>query len=109
MARALGIRRTTSLKADAIIDALFGIGLNRDVTGRAAELIERMNASRRPIVAVDIPSGLDGDSGRPRRIAVRARVTVTMGWPKIGFRAREAKQYVGRLVVADIGYPRELK
>jgi NAD(P)H-hydrate epimerase len=108
MVQALGLPRTETFDGSVIIDALFGIGLNRDVTGPAADLINRMNASGRSIVAVDIPSGLDGDTGRPRGIAVRADVTVTFGYPKIGFRERGAKQYLGRLVVADIGYPREL-
>jgi NAD(P)H-hydrate epimerase len=109
MAHALRIPLVQELRGSVVIDALFGIGLNRDVTGSAAEWIERMNASGKKIVAIDIPSGLDGDTGRPRGCAVQARVTVTMGFPKRGFKNREAKRYIGRLVVADIGYPRELR
>lgn len=107
MVRALKIPRARKIDAPVVIDALFGIGLNRDVTGRAADLIARMNASRRPIVAVDIPSGLDGDTGLPRGSAVRAALTVTFGFPKMGFRNPAAKEYLGRVVVADIGYPQE--
>lgn len=101
-------REFRDVRGSVIIDALFGIGLNRDVAGPAAELIEQINASKKKVVAVDIPSGLDGDTGRPRGCAVRAKITVTMGFAKRGFKNRSAKEYIGRCVVADIGYPREL-
>ena len=94
-----------------VVDALFGTGLNRDVAGPARALIESVNALDRaehPVIAVDIPSGLDADTGRPRGSAVRADVTVTMGLPKAGFQAAEARPFLGRLVVADIGHPPEL-
>jgi NAD(P)H-hydrate epimerase len=58
------------------------------------------------VIAVDIPSGLDADTGRPRGAAVRAHLTVTMGFPKIGF--PHAAEFTGDVVVADIGYPPEL-
>ena len=61
-----------------------------------------------PVVAVDIPSGLDADTGRPLGAAVEATATVTMGLPKVGFKAPEAKKYVGEVVVADIGFPPDL-
>lgn len=109
MVSALKIPIVRELRASVVVDALFGIGLNRNVTGPAADLIERLNASGKKIVAVDIPSGLDGDTGQPRGCAVKADVTVTMGFPKLGFKKGPAKEYIGRLVVADIGYPRELR
>jgi NAD(P)H-hydrate epimerase len=74
-------------------------------------LIREMNSFDKrwsPIVAVDIPSGLDADTGRPLGIAVEATATVTMGLPKIGFRTIGAKKYVGELMVADIGFPPDL-
>jgi NAD(P)H-hydrate epimerase len=108
MVEALKIPLVSDLRGSIVIDAIFGIGLNRDVAGPAAEWIDRINRSGKPVVAVDIPSGLDGDTGEPRGAAVRATLTVTFGFPKIGFRRARAKQYLGRLVVADIGYPREL-
>ena len=61
-----------------------------------------------PIVAVDIPSGLDANTGRPLGIAVEATATVTMGLPKKGFQSPEARKYVGELIVADIGFPPDL-
>lgn len=94
-----------------IVDALFGTGLNRDVAGPARALIERVNALDRashPVIAVDLPSGLDADTGSPRGIAVRAGVTVTMGLPKRGFESAGAAAFLGELVVADIGHPPEL-
>jgi NAD(P)H-hydrate epimerase len=94
-----------------VVDALFGTGLNRDLAGPARELIEQVNAldrSLHPVIAVDVPSGLDADTGRPRGAAVRADVTVTMGLPKRGFLASGARDYLGELVVADIGHPKEL-
>ena len=94
-----------------VVDALFGTGLNRDVAGPALSLIEAVNALDRaehPVIAVDIPSGLDADTGRPRGAAVRADVTVTMGLPKMGFLAPGAAAHIGQLVIADIGHPPEL-
>lgn len=91
-----------------VIDALFGTGLNREVTGAAREAIEainRLDRTEHPVVAVDVPSGLDADTGRPLGAAVRATVTVTMGLPKAGFLAPGAAEFVGEVVVADIGHP----
>lgn len=91
---------------DAIVDALYGTGLDRPVEGRGAELIDRINAAGVPVTAADVPSGLDADTGRPLGRAVRAAVTVTLGLPKAGFAAGAA--WVGRVIVADIGLPRAL-
>ncbi len=94
-----------------IVDALFGTGLAREVRGRERGLIAEIDSFDErwfPVVAVDIPSGLDADTGRPLGIAVRAAVTVTMGLPKAGFLKPEAKPYLGEVVVADIGFPPEL-
>jgi NAD(P)H-hydrate epimerase len=94
-----------------ILDALFGTGLARPVAGRERGLIEEMNRFDPrwfPIVAVDIPSGLDANTGRPLGVAVKATATVTMGLPKVGFRAASARPYLGELIVADIGFPRDL-
>ncbi|MBI2931032.1 MAG: NAD(P)H-hydrate epimerase [Planctomycetes bacterium] len=93
--------------SEVVVDAIFGTGLTRPVEGKVRDLIEEINRHA-PIVAVDIPSGLDADTGRPLGAAVRATLTVTMGLPKVGLLVPEARPYVGRLIVADIGYPREL-
>jgi NAD(P)H-hydrate epimerase len=94
-----------------IVDAIFGTGLSRPVAGEERELIRQMNAFDKrwvPIVAVDIPSGLDANTGRPLGIAVEATATVTMGLPKKGFQVPEARKFVGELIVADIGFPPDL-
>ena len=94
-----------------IVDAIFGTGLSRDVRARERAIIVEINAFDRrwfPVIAVDIPSGLDANTGRPLGIAVEASMTVTMGLPKTGFREPGADRYVGELSVADIGFPPEL-
>lgn len=90
------------------IDALLGLGLRGPVRPLQAQWIEAMNASRRPIVSVDIPSGLDGDTGLPHGTAVRATTTVTFGAAKAGMLKPHAAEYVGLLVVEDIGLPAAL-
>jgi NAD(P)H-hydrate epimerase len=94
-----------------VIDAIFGTGLSRDVSGRERDLILEINRLPRdyfPVVAADIPSGLDADTGRPLGAAVKASATVTMGFPKIGFSEPGAGAFVGELIVADIGFPKDL-
>jgi len=99
---------------DAIIDALLGTGFAGEVRGPLDRVIEAINAARaaagpggRPlVVAVDVPSGLDADSGRPSNVAVRADLTITMVARKVGFDAPTAAPYTGRVVVVDIGAPR---
>ena len=86
-----------------VVDALLGTGLNAPVRGLAAGLIALVNGSGRPVVAVDIPSGLDADRGQPLGDAVQARLTVTFGYPKLGLSQHPGLDYVGRLVVVDIG------
>ncbi len=94
--------------ADLIVDAIFGTGLARPVKGAAAEMIERINAAEAPVLAVDVPSGLDCDTGRELGAAVKATRTVTFVGPKSGFGEPGARQYTGTVVVADIGAPVEL-
>jgi len=97
--------------ADVVIDALFGTGLDRPAREAGEALIAWMNerhAAGVPVLAVDVPSGLDCDSGRPLGAAARADVTVTFCAIKRGFLELEAQEYVGEVEVADIGVPREL-
>ena len=92
---------------DVIIDAIFGIGVKGRIRQPASTAIDLINMAKAPKVAVDIPSGLDPDTGDVPDKAVKATVTVTMHKAKKGLLAESAKQYVGELVVADIGIPRE--
>ena len=91
--------------ADIIIDAIFGIGLTRDIQNPLKEFIAQINSLNKPVVAVDIPSGLNTDSGNPLGIAIKAKLTVTFGYPKIGFKNPAAKAYTGKVIVADISLP----
>jgi NAD(P)H-hydrate epimerase len=94
-----------------LVDAIFGTGLTRKVEGVAGEVIRAMNASRKRVVAVDVPSGVDADTGLPAaggsaEEVVRAVETVSMCGGKVGFVV--GKEFVGKVVVGDIGAPREL-
>lgn len=87
-----------------IIDGLFGIGLSRPVEGDWRRLVESVNASRLRVLAVDVPSGLNADTGEPMGVAVEATVTLTLGAVKKGLLAEKATRFVGRLELAhDIG------
>ena len=86
-----------------IVDAILGTGMKNDVRGMFAEAITLMNASGLPIVAVDIPSGLDTDKGTPLGVAIQAEMTVALGYPKLGEVTYPGLAHVGDLVVADIG------
>jgi NAD(P)H-hydrate epimerase len=90
---------------DILVDALFGTGLHAAVQGPAQRVIAAMNAAGRPIVSVDIPSGLSADVGTLLGEHVKADLTVTMALPKRGLLLYPAAERVGRLVVVDIGFP----
>ncbi|MGB7768186.1 MAG: NAD(P)H-hydrate dehydratase [Verrucomicrobiia bacterium] len=87
-----------------IIDGLFGIGLDRPLDDGWKKFIAAVNGSKIPILAVDVPSGLNADSGQPKGTAIEAAVTLTVGAPKIGMLQPGAWPFVGRLEVAeDVG------
>lgn len=91
--------------ADVFVDALFGTGFSGPVRGDAAQLIAQVNQAGRPIVAVDIPSGLQADTGRCEGPCIHATATVTMGLPKVGLLVYPGAEVAGTIYVADIGYP----
>jgi hydroxyethylthiazole kinase-like uncharacterized protein yjeF len=93
---------------DLVIDALFGTGLARPLTGSFARLVEGLNEVPRPRVAVDIPSGLSGSSAEPPGPHLLADLTVTFAAPKVAHVFPPAADAVGELVVADLGFPRRL-
>lgn len=96
---------SNALKAcDLVVDALLGIGLRNGPRDNAELAIDRMNASGRPVVAVDIPSGVDADTGMTPGKSVRATVTVTFGLPKVGHLFFPGKERCGALHLADIGF-----
>lgn len=92
-------------EATTIVDAIFGTGLTREITGPAAETINIINAAGRPVVAVDIPSGIHGTTGRLLGTAIRADLTVTFGGVKSGHVQHPGIEYTGELKVIEIGIP----
>lgn len=94
--------------ADLVIDALIGYSLRGTPTGAAASLIGAANTHGAPILALDVPSGLDTATGQVYQPAIKAAATLTLALPKEGLRAEEAAQYVGELYLADIGVPSQL-
>jgi NAD(P)H-hydrate epimerase len=95
-------------QAGLLIDALLGTGATGAPRGRVRELIQAANASGVPILAVDLPSGLDADTGVVAEPCIRAECTVTFVAPKIGFAAPAARAVLGEVRVVGIGAPRAL-
>ena len=99
-----------SLKnTDVCVDAIFGTGLKRDVTGIFAEVIESMNKFSKKIYSIDISSGLDSDTGDIKGIAAKACKTISFEFYKRGFLNYKADDYTGEIVVEDIGVPKSIK
>ncbi len=97
----IGVAITSELRLDApvVVDAIFGTGLTRPPEGRFAEWIQAVNASGKRIVSIDVPSGLDAETGIAYSPSVRADLTITLGLPKRGLS--------GEVIVVDIGIPTE--
>ncbi|MCS7183478.1 MAG: NAD(P)H-hydrate dehydratase [Thermoanaerobaculum sp.] len=95
-------------RARVVVDAVYGTGLDRPLSGLAAELVARVNEAKGTVVAVDIPSGLAGSSGKLLGPAVRADLTVTFGALKWAHVLAPAALFCGEVRVADIGIPRWL-
>ncbi len=91
-----------------IIDAIFGTGLSREVTGLFEKLINEINKMNVPVLSVDIPSGIDGSTGKVLGVAVQALATATFGLPKIGHYVWPGSRHTGTLEVIDIGIPNEI-
>lgn len=106
----LGIREVNSPSFDeytVLVDALFGVGLTRSIEGSCKECIERMNASKTPVLSVDIPSGIDS-SGKVLGTAVRAAWTVCLGLKKLGCAFYPGAEYAGEVIVRNIGFPKQV-
>ena len=94
-------------EADIVVDALFGAGLNRDLNSQSVDIIERLNSLNGYKIACDIPSGIDS-RGNPLPISFIADTTITMGALKEALYADNAKDFVGKVEVANLGVSREL-
>ncbi len=93
---------------DAVLDAILGTGSSGKPAGPARDMIQAITRSKKPVLAVDIPSGLDPDTGHHSGVFVMAAATFALGLPKRGLLAAHAKKNVGKLFVLDIGYPADL-
>ncbi len=103
----LGRLATAVGRADVIVDAIFGTGLSSAVRGLAAEVIELINAAGAPVFAVDIPSGLDADTGIAQGAVIQAEATATFGFAKLGQVQYPGARLCGTLAVVDIGISEE--
>lgn len=91
--------------AAVVVDGILGTGIQGAPRDRQARAIQAINTSRRPVFALDAPSGIDADTGRIAGEAVSAQVTVALGWPKLGTLLQPARAHVGRLIAVEIGFP----
>ncbi len=91
---------------DLLIDGLIGYGLDGNPRDRVGSIIRDANKSGRPILAIDIPSGINATTGEPYDPCIKASATLTLALPKTGFLEYRARKYLGQLFLADISIPR---
>lgn len=96
------------LKADLVVDALYGSGFKGLVAGFEAEVIKTVNESKVPVISVDIPSGVEADTGLVIGQAIKAKYTVTFALPKLGLLLEPGSTYAGQLTISDISIPADL-
>jgi NAD(P)H-hydrate epimerase len=94
-------------KAELIIDGIFGTGFKGEVAGVPGDVIRMVNRSGKKVLAIDIPSGVQGKTGKTAQLCIKADRTVTFCLPKLGLVVHPGCEYTGELVVADIGIPRQ--
>ena len=99
---------TTLASCELFVDAIFGTGLRGTVRDPIATVINAINSLATPILSVDLPSGLDADTGHPLGTCVRADRTVTIGLPKRGLLVHPGAEFAGKLEVVDIGFPEQV-
>lgn len=95
-------------KTDFIVDALLGTGAKGAPRGQLAQVIDMINSAQKKVFAIDIPTGLDADTGKSHQPCIKADYTFTLGFNKKGFLNSDCKKYTGKIKVLDIGFPAEL-
>ena len=105
--KAIEWNKDLQFNADVIVDALFGIGINRNITGVWEQIINQINSSNIPVFAIDIPSGLDPDTGKALGVAVKARITMTFIALKKGLFTGAGRYYSGEIKFNNLGVPIE--
>ena len=108
VSRLQGVDLRSMSAAHLVIDAIFGVGLNRPIGDPFYSIIEAVNQKAKKVLAVDIPSGLDGTTGKVYGTCVKADKTVTFSFAKKGFFKAQGPKHVGHVVVVDIGIPKKL-
>lgn len=103
------LQQSAMAKCDIWVDAIFGTGLNSDIKGFFKTIIELINRTKKPVLAIDIPSGLHPDTGLPQGICVKADVTATFGYAKTGLVTYPGIDYCGNIEVVDIGIPKHIE
>jgi len=93
---------------DLLVDAILGYNIKGEVKGSIKSEIEAINSSRVKTISLDLPSGINPDTGEPNGISVKASATLTLAAPKVGLLIPASKKYVGELYLADIGIPKEV-
>lgn len=93
---------------DLVIDAILGYNIQGNVNEDIQEIVQTINSSGIKIVSLDIPSGLNPDTGSPMGVSIKATTTLTLAAPKIGLLKKEATAFVGKLYLADVGIPKEV-
>ena len=99
---------TTLASCELLVDAIFGTGLRDTVRGSIATVIKTLNNLSIPTLSVDLPSGLDANTGHPLGVCVRADRTITIGLPKRGLLVHPGAEFAGKLEVVDIGFPEQV-
>lgn len=96
------------LNSDYIIDGIIGYNLKNNPRGDAAKLIKKINSSRKPVLSVDVPSGLDAQTGEAKDPCIKATATIALSLPKVGSVKPQAQKFVGKLFVSDMSVPKLL-
>jgi len=91
-----------------IVDGIFGTGLSREIREPYKTVIEKIKASGKSVISVDVPSGLNATTGEVLGTCIKAKKTVTMAFPKTGFKKKQGPEFIGELIVKDISIPKEL-